>query len=168
MRPDMRRVPWQPQEAEKKEAAAATAAAAERAAAEAAAERKTAGEKAAADAAAAAGAAIQQVLTSAADGVPWSHCKLQVRGAGNVGKSSTIDAMSGKAFVAKRSTVGAVMQTCELKRRDLTLADSGQSLQEYKPRIGKGERPRVPPRIRCTHPHHHATFVTTRTTTQPL
>jgi hypothetical protein len=64
-----------------------------------------------------------------------------LRGQGGVGKSTTIDAMSGKTFdVNKQSTIGATMQTCELEQRDLSLRGDGKPLGEYKAVDGAGER----------------------------
>ena len=61
----------------------------------------------------------------------------QVRGPGNAGKSSTIDAMSGKTFAEKASTVGAEMVTCQLERRDVTLgSNEHEHMREYKPTNG--------------------------------
>jgi predicted GTPase len=66
--------------------------------------------------------AVQAVLASA-NGVDWPHCRLQVRGPGGVGKSSTIDAMSGKEFTSTSvSTAGARLTTCEVERRSLEVA----------------------------------------------
>ena len=43
--------------------------------------------------------ALDTILANPGEGVLWPHCRLQVRGPGGAGKTSTIDAMSGKAFV---------------------------------------------------------------------
>jgi GTPase SAR1 family protein len=102
---------------------------------------KAAAAKAAADKAA---DVVQQVLASAAERVDWPHCRLQVRGPGGVGKSSTIDAMSGKEFDTNSpSTAGARLTTCEVERRSLEVASEGRPLRVYNLADGETEHARA-------------------------
>ena len=88
--------------------------------------------------------AARAVLASAADGVDWPHCRLQVRGPGGVGKSSTIDAMSGKKFTPNfPSTAGAMLTTCEVERRSLEVASEGRPLRIYNLADGETEHARA-------------------------
>ena len=65
-------------------------------------------------------------------GVPWPHVRLMVRGAGGVGKSSTIKALAGKEFDAsEESTVGAAMENFELCSESFSLAGGGSALKAY-------------------------------------
>jgi hypothetical protein len=76
-------------------------------------------------------ASLASVLADKAGGVKWTHCRLQFRGPGSVGKSSTIDAMSGKEFDAKKlSTVGAAIQ---VRTTDLVGGGTDAALAEYTP-----------------------------------
>ncbi|KOO30789.1 hypothetical protein Ctob_015928, partial [Chrysochromulina tobinii] len=87
--------------------------------------------------------AVQAVLASA-NGVDWPHCRLQVRGPGGVGKSSTIDAMSGKEFTSTSvSTAGARLTTCEVERRSLEVASKGRPLKVYNLADGETEHARA-------------------------
>ena len=54
---------------------------------------------------------VLNALLSGQSGVKWMHCRLMVMGAGNVGKTSCLNALSGKPFEREcKSTVGA--QVC--------------------------------------------------------
>ena len=58
---------------------------------------------------------LSAALASSDGGVPWPHVRLMVRGSGGAGKSSTIDAMAGRAFDAVHpSTVGATVRDVDL------------------------------------------------------
>ena len=66
---------------------------------------------------------LQQVLQQSS--VPWPYGRVMVRGRGGVGKSSTINAMSGKEFNAKHeSTIGADVKDVELHQHDMSIDQS--------------------------------------------
>ena len=76
--------------------------------------------------------ALSRALASSDGGVPWPHVRLMVRGAGGVGKSSTIKALAGKEFDAsEESTVGAAMENFELCNESFSLAGGGSALKAY-------------------------------------
>merc|ERR1719174_2034656 len=76
--------------------------------------------------------ALSIALGKSDGGVPWPHVRLMVRGAGGVGKSSTIKALAGKEFDAsEESTVGAAMENFELCNESFSLAGGGSALKAY-------------------------------------
>ena len=76
--------------------------------------------------------ALSLALAKSDGGVPWPHVRLMVRGAGGVGKSSTIKALAGKEFDAsEESTVGAAMENFELCNESFSLAGGGSALKAY-------------------------------------
>ena len=77
-------------------------------------------------------AMIDAAVQSSGGGVPWPHARLMVRGSGGVGKSTTIEALMGKAFEAgKASTVGADLQDVELHEDELEMEGGGSALRPY-------------------------------------
>ena len=60
-------------------------------------------------------------------GVPWPHARVMIRGEARQGKTSTINAMAGRAFDAQsQSTVGAASEELELHRSELAVGGDGE------------------------------------------
>ena len=61
-------------------------------------------------------------------GLPWKHCRLVLVGQGGVGKTSVINALSGKPFDAhSASTIGAETQTLQLDRKEFVTRGGSKS-----------------------------------------